>query len=66
MTAAKLVAAQQHGPGGAAHLVILALVAVIALVVFGVSKWRGRRASATAEQQSHAPDHSAESTRTKE
>lgn len=33
----------QHGPGGAAHLVILAALVVIVLVVLGVRWWRGRR-----------------------
>ncbi len=52
----------QHGPGGAAHLVVLAVLVVIALVVFGVNRWRGKRASAAAEQQLAPHDHSAEST----
>jgi len=47
---AGLVAAQRHGPGGAAHLVLLAGVVVAALVVFGVSRWRRRRDATTAER----------------
>jgi len=58
--AAELLGAQ-HGPGGAAHLVVLAALVVIALVFFGVKRWRGKRASAP-EQQSTVHDPSAEST----
>lgn len=60
ISAAELLAAQ-HGPGGAGHLVVLAVLVVIALVFFGVKRWRGRRASAP-EQQSAAHDPSAAST----
>ncbi len=39
------------------HLVVLAVVAVIALVLIGVTRWRGKRAAKTAEEQSaSAPD----------
>ncbi len=40
----------QHRPGGAAHLVVLGVLVVIALVVFGVNRWRRKRAAAAAEQ----------------
>jgi hypothetical protein len=58
---ADLVGAQ-HGPGGAAHLVVLAVLVGIALVVFGVNRWRRKRASAAPEKQPGPHDHSAEST----
>jgi uncharacterized iron-regulated membrane protein len=51
--AAELVAAQHRGPGGAVHLVLLAAIAAIALAVFGVSRWRQRRARGQAEPTSH-------------
>jgi hypothetical protein len=47
--AAELLGAQH--PGGAAHLVILAVVVIVALVVFGVKRLRVGRTSA-AEHQS--------------
>ena len=47
--AAELLGAQH--PRGAAHLVILAVVVVVALVLFGVKRLRARRTSA-AECQS--------------
>jgi hypothetical protein len=43
-----LVAAEQHGPGGAAHLAFLAGVVVIAIAVIGVRRWRARRGEAAA------------------
>jgi hypothetical protein len=52
----------QHGPGGAAHLVVLAVLVGIALLIFGVNRWRRKRASAAPEQQSGPHDHSAERT----
>jgi type VI protein secretion system component VasK len=64
--AAKLVVAQQHGPGGAAHLVLLAVVAVVALVVIGVNRWRARHDAAAAKEQSSADDRSAEHPRSSE
>jgi hypothetical protein len=51
--AAELIAAQQHGPGGAVHLVLLAVIAVIALAVFCVLRLRQRRARGEAEPTSH-------------
>jgi hypothetical protein len=39
--AAELIAAQH--PGGGAHLVILAGVAVVGLALFGVKRWRSKR-----------------------
>jgi hypothetical protein len=45
LLAAWLVGQQQHDPPGAAlHLGLLAGVVVAGLVVFGVSRWRRRRA----------------------
>jgi hypothetical protein len=38
----------------------------IALVVFGVNRWRRKRASAAPRQQSGPHDHSAESTDSRE
>jgi Tfp pilus assembly protein PilX len=58
--AANLVGAQ-HGPRGAAHLVVLAVLVVIGLVIYGVNQWRAKRASAAAEE-STPHKHSAEST----
>lgn len=63
--AADLLGAQ-HGPQGAAHLVVLAVLVGIALVVFGVNRWRRKRASAAPRQQSGPHDHSAESTDSRE
>jgi len=62
--AAELVGAQQHGPGGAAHVVVLAAVVVIALAFFGVNRWRRSHAAKAAEQKSTSDDPSAEVTRT--
>jgi hypothetical protein len=56
--------AQHESPGGAAHLVILAAVAVTAVMVFGVSRWRRKRARA--EQHPAAHDRSDEGRRSKE
>ena len=66
LLAAELVGAQQHGPRGPAHLVLLAGVVVIALVVLGVIRWRGRRDAAAAEEQSTSHDRSAERARSTE
>lgn len=63
MTATALVAAQQHGPGGAAHLLLLAGVVVAALVALGVSRWRRRRDAKLAEHQRVADDRPAETGR---
>jgi hypothetical protein len=42
--AAGLVGQQQHDPPGAAlHLALVVGVVVAALVVYGVTRWRGRR-----------------------
>jgi len=59
--AVDLVAQQQHGPGGAAHVVLLAGVVVGALVLLGVSRWRRRGDAATAREQSISHDRSDES-----
>jgi len=45
-------------PGPAAHLALLGAVAVIGLVVFGVTRWRRRREGQT-EHDSTSRDHSA-------
>jgi uncharacterized protein HemX len=50
-----------HGSGGAMHLVLLAVVVVVGLMVFGVVRWRSRRAAE--EKQSAADDRAGESTR---
>jgi type VI protein secretion system component VasK len=55
-----LVAAQEHSPP-AAHVVMLAAVVVIALVTFGLIRWRQRRARPEGHSTSH--DHSDESSR---
>jgi hypothetical protein len=58
-----LVAAEQHGPRGAAHLVLLAGVVVIAIAVIGVNRWRTRRDEAAgAEEPTTSRDKRAEST----
>ncbi len=62
--AAELVGAQQHGPGGTAHVVVLAAVVVIALVFFGVNRWRRSHAAKAADQKSTSDDLSADVTRT--
>jgi Tfp pilus assembly protein PilX len=53
---AELVGAQH--PRGAAHLVILAVIVIVALVLFGVSRLRAKRISAEAEDQSASQDRS--------
>jgi type VI protein secretion system component VasK len=58
---AELIAQQHERPGAAAHLVILAGLVVIALAIFGVIRWRRRRARAERHSSSH--DRSEESTR---
>jgi len=45
-----VVAAERHGPGGAAHLIVLVGVVLAVVVVIGVSRWRRRDAAATAER----------------
>lgn len=45
-------------PGPAAHLALLGAVAVIGLVVFGVTRW-GRRRERQTEHDSTSRDHSA-------
>ncbi len=62
----EIAAGTQHGPGGAAHLVVLTALVVIALVVVGVNRWRGTRASAAAEQRSTRHDPPAERTESRE
>jgi hypothetical protein len=55
-----IVGAQQHGPGEAAHLVLLAGVVVAALIAIGVSRWRKRRDTAVAaEEHSTSPEEEA-------
>lgn len=51
--AAELVGAN---PGPAAHLALLGVVVVIALVIFGLMRWRQRREAAEAERQSARDD----------
>jgi len=63
MNAADLIA-QHEPPGAAAHLVILAGVAVAGLMVIGVSRWRRRRTRP--EQHANSHDRSEESTRSEE
>jgi len=54
--------AQQHDPrGGVAHVAILAAVAVTALMVIGVRRWRRRRGEAG--QQPSSQERPAGSTR---
>jgi hypothetical protein len=64
MNAHQLIAQQHEPSGAAAHLVILAGVAVTALIVVGVSRWRRRHARPRQESTSH--DDAAESTRRQE
>jgi preprotein translocase subunit YajC len=47
--AAELVGAN---PGPAAHLALLAIVVVAALVIFAIVRWRNKREAARAEMQS--------------
>jgi hypothetical protein len=61
-----ILAAETHGPGGAAHLMLLAGLVVTALVIFGVSRWRGRRDAAANEEQSSFDEHPPESARSTE
>jgi uncharacterized iron-regulated membrane protein len=62
-----LMAAEQHGPRGAAHLVLLAGVVVIAIAVIGVNRWRARRDEAAAgEEPTTSRDQRAESTQSTE
>ena len=60
--ASTVLVGADHGSGGAVHLVLLAVIVVIGLVVYGVMRWRGRRAAAE-QQKSSARDRSTESTR---
>jgi len=60
---ASLVAAQQHSMG-AGGVVMLAAIAVIALVAFGIARWQRKRARA--EQQSNSYDRPARKTRSPE
>jgi hypothetical protein len=55
-----LVAAAEHGPGGAAHIVLLAGIVVIAIAVLGVSRWRTRRDIAAAREATTSRDQPAE------
>jgi hypothetical protein len=65
--AGELLGAQEHTPrGGAVHLVLLVGVAVAALVLLGVSRWRRWRESAAVAERSTSQDRSAESTRSRE
>jgi Flp pilus assembly protein TadB len=60
---ASLVAAQQHNMG-AGGVVMLAAIAAIALVAFGIAWWQRKRARA--EQQSNSHDRPAQNTRSPE
>jgi hypothetical protein len=67
LQAGGLLGAQEHTPsGGAVHLALLAGVVVAALVVFGVSRWRGRRDAAAVDERSTSHDRAAESSRSTE
>jgi hypothetical protein len=61
-----LAAETTHGPGGAAHLFLLAGIVVTALVIFGVNWWRGRRDASANEDQSSFDDRAHASTRSTE
>jgi uncharacterized membrane protein len=39
-------------PGPTVHLAVLGIVVVVALVIFGIVRWRNRRDAAHAEMQS--------------
>ncbi len=39
-------------PGPAVHLAVLGIVVVVALVIFGIVRWRNKREAAQAETQS--------------
>jgi len=47
--AAALVGAN---PGPAVHIAVLGIVVVVALVIFGIVRWRNRREAAQAEMRS--------------
>ncbi len=49
IVAAKLVGAN---PGPAAHIALLGIVVVAALVIFGIVRWRNKRDAAEAEMHS--------------
>ena len=49
--AANLVAAN---PGPAAHIALLGIVVVVALIVFGIVRWRNKREAADAAMHSSA------------
>lgn len=55
---AKLVAAALVGanPGPAAHIALLGIVVVAALVIFGIVRWRNKREAAEAEMHSTTHD----------
>lgn len=55
VVAAKLVAAN---PGPAAHMALLGIVIAVALVIFGIVRWRNKRQAAEAEMRSTAHDNS--------
>jgi hypothetical protein len=61
--AAEWVVGQQHEPPAAAHLVVLAGIAVAALAIFGVKRWRDRRTAGGNEDEPSSRDGSAEDTR---
>ncbi len=56
---ANLVAAALVGanPGPAAHIALLGIVVVAALVIFGIVRWRNKREAAEAAMHSTTDDH---------
>lgn len=54
--AAGLMTAHAH-PGGAAHIVLLGIVAVVALAVFGIARLRKRRDLAEAKRHTSSDHH---------
>ncbi len=49
-------------PGGALHLAVLLVIVVLALLLFGVNRWRVRRAAAPQSAQHDLSDESERST----
>lgn len=63
---AVLLGQQQHEPPAGAHIVLLAGIALAALAIFGVSRWRRRRDAAAAHDHVRPHARSGESTRSTE
>jgi hypothetical protein len=66
LAAGLVVGQQEHSPPAGTHLVLLAGVVVVALTLFGMKWWRGRRDAAAPEEHSDTRDRSAKSTRSTE